>query len=65
MDGLSLGLNCNEGAPLLATGGQLTSSLEITPDLFRETGSQAGGNGCSTEVQQCQNIGDVQWSILN
>lgn len=52
MDGFSLGLNCNEGTPLLATGGQLTSSLEITPDLFRETGSQAGGNGCSTEVQQ-------------
>lgn len=55
MDGLTLELSCNEGIQpsTFATGGQLASSLEMTPDLFHTTGSQAGASGYSTaEVQQ-------------
>lgn len=58
MDGLALELSCNEGIQhsTFTTGGQLASSLEITPDLFHTTGSQAGASGYSTaEVQQFQN----------
>lgn len=56
------------GTPSSAAGGQLASSLETTPDLFCETGSQAGASGFSREMSleiPKQTKSPFQWSLLN